>query len=84
MIPFKIIFILNEKTNDQLLFESMEKPVKGEIFSIQDADGKLWEAKITDVTKFVVRSKDKSASLEYRCKVEKHEADKHVIGFGKR
>jgi hypothetical protein len=84
MIPFKVIFIVNEKTKDQLHFESVEKPAKGEIFSIQDADGTLWDAKIMEVTKFIVRSKDQKAVLEYRCKVEKHEADKHIIGFGKR
>lgn len=84
MIPYKIKFILNDKEEDALHFESNEKPFKGELQTIEDADGKLWEAKIIEVTKVIIRTKKTEATIEFRCKVEKHEAATNVIGFGKR
>jgi hypothetical protein len=84
MIPYRIKFILDDKTKDEFLFDSNEKPFKGELHTIQDVNGKLWEAKITEVSKFVIRSQSSEATVEYRCKVEKHEPTATVIGFGKR
>jgi hypothetical protein len=84
MIPYKITFIPDQKAKDEIRFESNEKPFKGEVYTIQDADGKVWEAKITEVTKLIARSKNTEAVLEYKCKVERHEATATVIGFGKR
>jgi hypothetical protein len=84
MIPYNVIFILDEKAKEHIHFESNEKPVKGEIYTIQDSGGKLWDAKVTEVAKFIIRSKDTQATIEYRCKVEKHETTVPTIGFGKR
>jgi hypothetical protein len=84
MIPYKIRFIFDDQPKNDIQFESNEKPFKGEVQTIQEVDGKLWEAKITEVSKFVVRSKNSEASIEYRCKMEKHESTATVIGFGKR
>jgi hypothetical protein len=83
MTPYRIKF-LNEKTKSEINFESNEKPVKGEVYSIQDISGKLWDAKVTEVTKYVIQGNGSQASLEYRCKIEEHEASGAVIGFGKR
>jgi hypothetical protein len=84
MIPYKVIFIPDAKVKDEIHFESNEKPFKGEIYTIKDMNGKLWEARVTEVTKMIVRGKDSEAAVEYTCKVEKHEAAGSVIGFGKK
>jgi hypothetical protein len=83
MIPYKIKFIISEKPKNQMDFESNEKPVKGEIYSIQEADGKVWDAKITEVTKVIIRAKDANAVIEYRCKVEENKSGAVSIGFNK-
>jgi hypothetical protein len=84
MIPYKVIFISDAHAKNEIHFESNEKPFKSEVYTIKDNDGKLWEARITEVTKMVVRGKDSEGVIEYRCQVEKHEAATSVIGFGKR
>jgi hypothetical protein len=84
MIPYKVIFISDAQIKDEIHFESNEKPFKGEVYTIKDANGKLWDARITEVTKMIVRSKNQEATVEYRCKVEKHEEAGSIIGFGKR
>jgi hypothetical protein len=84
MIPYRIKFLQEGKDNEPLTFESNEKPVKGDTYTIQRSGGKSGEVKIVEVTKVVVPSKGGDAVLEYHCKVEKHEAASHTIGFGKR
>jgi hypothetical protein len=84
MIPYKVVLIPDAETKNEIHFESNEKPFKGEVYTIKDVNGKLWDARITEVTKMVVRNKNPEAEIEYRCKVEKHEATGSVIGFGKR
>lgn len=84
MIPYKIAFIIDEKTNEAIHFESNEKPFKSEVYTIQDADGKQREAKITEVVKIIIRSKTAESSIEYRCGIERHQPTSQVIGFGKR
>jgi hypothetical protein len=85
MIPYKVKFIIDEKANNTIQFESNEKPSKGEIFTIHESEGKLWDARITAVTKFIVRTKDKDApaTLEYHCQVQEHDSKTAVIGFTK-
>jgi hypothetical protein len=84
MIPYKVKFIIDEKANN-IQFESNEKPSKGEIFTIHEPGGKLWDARITAVTKVIVRTKDKDApaTLEYHCQVQEHDSKTPVIGFTK-
>jgi hypothetical protein len=83
MIPYNIRFSLD---NNEIVFsfQSNEKPVKGDIFTIEDKGGKLWDAKIIEVTKVVVSPEMGNSLLEYRCKIQKHDEAKTVIGFGKR
>lgn len=84
MIPYKIKLILDDKNATEIQFESNEKPIKGDIYTIEEANGKVGEVKLTEVNKFIIKSKTSNATLEYRCKTEKHEATANVIGFGKR
>jgi hypothetical protein len=84
MIPYKVKFLLSEKAEDFVDFESNEKPVKGELFTIQDENGKHSSVKITEVLKFVIRGKKSAGEIEYRCKTETHEESAMTIGFGKR
>jgi hypothetical protein len=81
MIPYTIKFILGK---DEMRFESNEKPFKGELYTIQNADTTLVEVRVKDVTKIIARTKGSSATIEYHCVVEKHEESVNVIGFGKR
>jgi hypothetical protein len=83
MIPYNIKFIF-ENNESLLSFQSNEKPVKGDIFTIQEKGNKLSEVKITEVTRVVINQEKADAMLEYRCKVQKHDEAKTVIGFGKR
>jgi hypothetical protein len=84
MIPYKVKIFLSDDPADVVAFESNEKPLKGEVLKIQDLDKKTWDIKITEVTKFISRSKDDGSVLEYHCKMEKHEETAATIGFGKR
>lgn len=84
MTPFIITFLPDSKENESFTFESNEKPFKGELYSIIDSAGKTSEAKITEVSKVVIRKGQHEATLVYQCKIEKHEANPAVIGFGKR
>jgi hypothetical protein len=84
MIPYKVRFILDDKSKESISFDANEKPIKGEVYTIQDTSGKVWDARVTDVVKFVVMEKTAQALIEYRCKVEKHEETSTTIGFGKR
>lgn len=80
MIPFKIKFLVNLETKDYLVFESNEKPFKGDVFLIE-SNGTTTEYKVTDVRKVVVRQGDTTGLLEYHCNVEKHETKSVTIGF---
>lgn len=84
MIPYKTTFVIDDKLKEAIHFESNEKPFKGEVYTIENADGKLWEAKVTEVTKIIIRNKSAEGSIEYRCKIEKHEPTLNSIGFGKK
>ncbi|MBT1702218.1 hypothetical protein [Chryseosolibacter indicus] len=84
MLPYKIKFIIEDKKSSEISFESNEKPVKGEIYTIQNVNGKIEEVRLTEVNKVIVRTDTSEAILEYRCKTEKHEATATTIGFGKR
>jgi hypothetical protein len=84
MLPYLVKFTLNNQIEDHINFQSNEKPFKGEVYTIQDTDGKLWDARVTEVTKFIVRTKNSEGVIQYQCKVEKHEVTASAIGFGKR
>lgn len=84
MIPYKIKFFLDTKNKDVLAFESNEKPIKGDLYKIQDSRDQISEVKITEVVKIVIRGKTDDGVLEYHCQTEKHEASAQTIGFGKR
>jgi hypothetical protein len=83
MIPYHIKFIL-ENNESLSSFQSNEKPVKGDIFTIQEKGNKSWEVKVTEVIRVVIPQEKAEAMLEYHCKVQKHDDAKTVIGFGKR
>ena len=83
MKPYKVKFILDDKIDDHFYFESIEKPFKGEIFTLQDTTGKLVDIKITEMTKYLIKKEDYRAEVEYICKVEEHKASNSSIGFNK-
>ena len=83
MIPYKIKIIHTaEKTT--LAFESNEKPLKGDVFTLKQDDGKTSMVKITEVTKVLIGKSNETAELEYHCQVESHQENTTQIGFGKR
>jgi hypothetical protein len=85
MIPYQVKFLINENKKEQTIsFQTNEKPVKGEIYTIEQPDHSKTEVKITEVTKVIIRNDALTAFIEYRCKTEKHEEATTVIGFGKR
>ncbi len=81
MHTYHVKFIIDEKTGNQFNFVSNEKPFKGEVYTLQEPDGKLWDAKVTDVKKIILRNNEE-ATIEYRCQVEENKAAQ-VIGFSK-
>lgn len=83
MIPYKIKFH-HAGDNTTVSFESNEKPVKGDVFTIKAEDGKLSMVKIIEVTKILNSKSNNTADLEYNCNVEAHQENTSQIGFGKR
>jgi hypothetical protein len=82
MKQYKVKFIFEDKSSE-LNFESNEKPIKGDLFTVQETDGKSNEVKIKEVTKVVVRGLESSATIEYHCAVEKYDSKSPVIGFAR-
>ncbi len=80
MLSHKIKFNFEDDGHQSLIFESNEKPFKGEAFWIED-NGTSQEYKISDVKKVVVRKEGTSAVLEYHCRVEKSDIRSIPIGF---
>jgi hypothetical protein len=83
MKSYKIRFIVDSKAGNYFDLESNEKPVKGELFTIEEANGKLLNIKITEVTKFVIVKSEHEAEIEYRCGVEEYKEQGRSIGFYK-
>jgi hypothetical protein len=85
MIPYQVKFLINENKQEQTIsFQTNEKPVKGEIYTIEQAGHNKTEVKITEVIKVIIKNDALTAFIEYQCKTEKHEEATAVIGFGKR
>jgi hypothetical protein len=78
MIPFRVKFTLRDN-NETFIFESNEKPFKGDVYSIEE-NGSHTSYKITDVIKTIVRENG-LAHLEYQCAVEKNDVNEFTIGF---
>ena len=80
MLSFRIKFNFEDDGHESLLFDSNEKPFKGESFWVEE-NGTRQEYKVSDVQKVIVRKEAMSASLEYHCRVEKSDIRSIPIGF---
>jgi|GEM_PF-6427364 hypothetical protein len=80
MLSFKIKFSFDDPSHECLIFESNEKPFKGEAFHISENE-QTTEYKVLDVQKVIVRKEGTSATLEYHCKLEKSDIRSIPIGF---
>lgn len=83
MIPFHIVLLSDEKPDEKFIFETNEKPFKGDTFILHKQDGSVAEVKIIEVNKVIVQKDNTKAILEYHCKTELHEQKSNAIGFGK-
>ena len=80
MLSFKIKFVFDDPSHESLIFDSNEKPFKGEAFHVNE-NGSTTEYKVLDVQKVIVRKEGVAATLEYHCKVEKSDIRSIPIGF---
>lgn len=81
MKPYKVKFILDEKTGRHAYAESNDKPLKGEVFTLKESTGKLKDIKITEVNKYLIAAENDTAIIEYWCIVEEYKAGANTIGF---
>jgi hypothetical protein len=82
MHTYNIKFIIDENAKNEFDFISNEKPFKGEVYTIEETNGKLWDVKVSEVKKIIIRKQKGEAIIEYRCNVEENKTA-NVIGFGK-